>query len=88
MPTTNSAKKRLRSSLKRRAQNRASKSRIKTSEAHLNELLEAGQREQATAALTQCFSDLDKAAKKGVIHPNKADRKKGRLAARVARLPK
>lgn len=88
MPITKSAKKRLRTSQARRARNRAGKSRIKTSEAHLNELLAAGQREQATAALTQCFSDLDTAAKKGIIHPNKADRKKSRLAARVARQPK
>jgi small subunit ribosomal protein S20 len=88
MPTTNSAKKRLRSSLGRRTLNRARKSRVKTSEAHLNETIEAGNSEQAVAALRQCFSDLDKAAKKGTIHPNKADRKKSRLAARVARLPK
>jgi small subunit ribosomal protein S20 len=88
MPTTSSAKKRLRSSLGRRTQNRARKSRIKTSEARFDELVGAGQREPALAALTQCFSELDKAAKKGTIHPNKADRKKSRLAARVAKLPK
>jgi small subunit ribosomal protein S20 len=88
MPITNSARKRLRSSLKRRTLNRARKSRIKTSEARLDELVQAGQREQAVAALTRCFSELDKAAKKGTIHPNKANRKKSRLAARVARLPK
>lgn len=35
-------------------------------------------------ALSKCFSELDKAAKVGVIHKNKADRKKARLAARVA----
>ena len=88
MPTTNSAKKRLRSSLGRRTLNRARKSRVKTSEARLNETIEGGNREQAVAALRQCFSDLDKAAKKGTIHPNKADRKKSRLAARVAQLAK
>ena len=36
-------------------------------------------------ALSKCFSELDKAAKKGVIHPNKADRKKSRLTAMVAK---
>ena len=35
-------------------------------------------------ALSKCFSELDKAAKVGVIHKNKADRKKSRLTARVA----
>lgn len=38
------------------------------------------------AALSKCFSELDKAAKVGVIHSNKADRKKSRLVARVATL--
>ncbi len=85
MPITKSAKKRLRSSLKRRLLNRARKSRLKTSEARLNESLKAGQREQIQAALSRCFSELDKAAKKGTIHPNKASRKKSRLAARAAK---
>ena len=34
-------------------------------------------------ALSKCFSELDKAAKVGVIHQNKADRKKSRLVARA-----
>jgi small subunit ribosomal protein S20 len=88
MPITNSAKKRLRSGLKRHTLNRARKSRTKTSEARLNELLKTGDREQVKAALSRCFSDLDKAAKKGSVHANLADRKKSRLAARVARLAK
>lgn len=35
-------------------------------------------------ALGKCFSELDKAAKVGVIHKNKADRKKSRLTLRVS----
>ncbi len=88
MPTTNSAKKRLRTSLKRRASNRAGKSRLKTSEARLDEVIKTGNREAAMAALSRCFSTFDKEAKRGTIHPNQADRKKSRLAARVARLVK
>lgn len=88
MPTSNSAKKRLRTSLKRRAINRAGKSRLKTSEAHLDEVIKSGNRDGVSSALSRCFSDLDQAAKKGTIHPNKADRKKSRLAARVASLVK
>ncbi len=33
--------------------------------------------------LAKCFAELDKAAKVGVIHKNKADRKKARLTALV-----
>ena len=35
-------------------------------------------------AVSKCFSELDKAAKVGVIHKNKAARKKSRLVARAA----
>lgn len=41
-------------------------------------------KEAVAIALAKCFSELDKAAKVGVIHSNKADRKKSRLSQRVA----
>ena len=40
-------------------------------------------KEAVELSLSKCFSELDKAAKVGVIHKNKADRKKSRLAARI-----
>ena len=83
MPHTKSAMKRLRQGLKRRQRNRIRKSRVHTSEHRLNEKLEAKDGAAVQAALSQCFSELDKAAKVGSIHKNKADRKKQRLAARV-----
>ena len=48
----------------------------------LKEAKDAG-KEAVDLALSKCFSELDKAAKVGVIHKNKADRKKSRLSARV-----
>lgn len=39
---------------------------------------------QAEPALRQAFSQLDRAAAKGVIHPNAAARRKSRLAAQMA----
>lgn len=86
MPNTKSAAKRLRSNVKKRMVNRMRKSRIHTSEVNLNEEISSGNKEKATALLSKCFSELDKAAKVGTIHPNKADRKKQRLAARVAKM--
>jgi small subunit ribosomal protein S20 len=74
MPTTKSAAKRLRQSVKRRQANRSRKSLLKTDAA------------VAAAALNRCFSELDKAAKGGAIHRNKSDRKKQRLAAKLAAL--
>lgn len=40
---------------------------------------------EAKNFLKSVFSALDKAAKKDIIHPNTADRKKSRLAKRLAK---
>ena len=86
MPNSKSAAKRLRQNVKCRLVNRMRKSRIKTSEGHLNDAIKAGNKETVQDLLKKCFSELDKAANKGTIHHNKADRKKARLAARVAKM--
>lgn len=86
MPNTESAKKRLRSNVRRRFINRVRKSRIKTSERRLLTAIAAGDAAAAKAALTACFSELDHAAKSGSIHKNKADRKKQRLSLQVNKL--
>ena len=86
MPNIKSAAKRLRQSKKRNLINRMRKSRVRTSENRLNAGIAAGNKEEVQALLSKCYSELDKAAKKGAIHQNKADRKKQRLAARVAKM--
>ena len=83
MPNTKSAKKNLRSDIERRLRNRIRKSRVRTCEAVLGAKVASGEVEGAKAALSACFSELDKAAKVGTIHKNTADRKKQRLTARV-----
>ena len=54
----------------------------------LKKATEAGQKlggkEAVALALSKCFSELDKAVKVGVIHKNKANRKKSRLTVREA----
>ncbi len=86
MPNIKSAAKRLRQNEKCRVFNRMRKSRVRTVENVLDELIKAGNKEAVVAGLTKCYSELDKAAKNGVIHKNKASRKKQRLAARVAKM--
>ena len=81
-----SALKRHRQSLKRRMINKMRKTRVKNVEAKLNGLIKEGNKEEVQKCLSKCFSELDKAAKKGTIHINKANRKKSRLAARVAQM--
>jgi len=86
MPTTKSAAKRLRSSAKRKMRNQVRKSHNRTMEKKFLGLVEEKNVEAATAALTECFSVLDRAAKEGTIHVNKADRKKSRLTAKLKAL--
>lgn len=86
MPALKSAEKRMRQDVKRKLNNRIRKTRMNTTERALNEAIAAGNKEEATIALAKCFSVLDKAAKVGTIHSNKADRKKARLAARLSKL--
>jgi len=50
----------------------------------IREFREALGTERAPALLSQAFAALDKAASKGVIHRNTANRKKARLAKRLA----
>jgi len=85
MPNTKSAERRMRNSARKQAKNRSSKSRLHTLEKSYLRLLEAGKKEDAAKALPGVSSAFDKAAKTGVIHRATADRKKSRLALRLAR---
>jgi small subunit ribosomal protein S20 len=80
MPTTNSAKKRLRQSLERRTQNRAVKSAVKTQVRKVREAAGAGDVAKAEAEFRLAAKRLDRAGLKRVIHPNAASRTKSRLA--------
>ena len=84
MPNTSSAKKALRVSNRRRVINLLTKVKIKSALKSLRKAL-AFDLEAVSTALASTYSMLDKAAKKGVIHKNKADRKKSRMAHLVAK---
>lgn len=83
MPITASAKKRLRSSEKRRLRNRLYLSQPRTFIKRADELIVQGQLEEAKQVATQAASALDKAAVKGVIHKRNAARRKSRLMKRL-----
>ncbi len=84
MPNTKSAERRMRSSARKRARNRSTKSRLHTLEQSYLRVLDAGRKDEAAKALQTISSAFDKAAKSGVIHRATADRKKSRLALRLA----
>lgn len=79
---TRSAEKAHRQSIKRRLRNRAVKSATKTAIKRANETIAAGDIEAAREAVRAAISTLDRAAQKGVIHPNNAGRRKSRLLLR------
>ncbi len=78
-----SAQKAMRQGLKRRARNRRNLSQLKTQVKKLRSAIQKGDAEEAKRLLPDTVGQIDKAAKKGVIHDNAAARYKGRLAHRV-----
>ena len=77
------AKKRILTSEKRAAKNRAVKSGVKTAVKKVRVAIEANDAAAAAAAFENAKSVIDKAASKGVLHKNTAARKVSRLAAAV-----
>ena len=79
MPTSESAKKRLRQSEKRRLATRIARKVIRTfSKKAVAEAAE-GKLEQAESAYRTAVAKLDKAGLRRILHPNTADRRKSRL---------
>jgi len=66
-----------------RLRNKSVKSSLKTAIRHFREAADSGDRDAALAALANASRRLDKAASKGVIHPNQAANKKSAMAQRA-----
>jgi small subunit ribosomal protein S20 len=75
--------KRNRQSSARRLRNKSTRSYLKTKIKGLEESLASGERGAVEDAYRVVARELDRAASKGVIHPNKAANKKSRLARRL-----
>lgn len=82
MPNIKSAKKRVKVSAKKNLRNRMIKSSVRTSVKKFETALVADAA-TAGAQLIATTSAIDKAAAKGVIHKNAANRKKARLAKKL-----
>ncbi len=81
MPRSKSVLKRQRQTEARRQRNKAVRSELRTREKRVKSAGEGAG--DPVAEYRQLQRDLDKAAAKGIIHPNKAARKKARLAKRL-----
>jgi small subunit ribosomal protein S20 len=81
MANTRSAAKQARGAIRRRARNRVQLGTVRTSEKKIRALAKAGKAEEAAKLLPEFQSQIDRAAKKGVIHRNTASRHKARVTA-------
>ena len=68
---------------RRRMRNRSGRTFVKTSVAKAEQLISAKDIEAAKSEVTKAVSALDKAAKKRIIHPNQAARRKSRLMRKL-----
>jgi len=80
---TPQALKRVRQSLRRRAVNRRTRSEAKTLVQQAGSIALGRAEGDGAAAVVAAISALDKAAEKGIIHPNNAARRKSRLMAKA-----
>ncbi len=83
MPVTKLAKKQVRVVERRRQRNKSIRSQVKTRITKAERLIFSGELESAQSAVVAAISSLDKAAEKGVIHPNNAARRKARLMKKL-----
>jgi small subunit ribosomal protein S20 len=84
MPNTKSAERRVRANERKRLHNRSIKSRLRKLERGYESTLAAGDKEAAAKSLRAVHSALDKAVKNGVLARPTVNRRKSRLAVRLA----
>lgn len=83
LPNIKSAMKRVKVTQKKNLRNRMIKSAMRKTVKKFDTAVSAGSADAQVLSLTQ--GAIDKAASKGVIHKNAANRKKARLAKRMAK---
>ena len=83
MAGSKSAQKEVKVAEGRQLRNKSIRSQCKTSIITAEKLIFSGEIESAQKAVDTAISSLDKAAEKGVIHPNNAARRKSRLMKKI-----
>ncbi|MCZ6690959.1 MAG: 30S ribosomal protein S20 [Planctomycetota bacterium] len=86
MPSSISAKKRVRQNEKRNLVGRSAKSAIRSYTKKVLAAVESGDSKEAAAQLRITSQQIDKATKRGIMHRNTAARHKSRLARMVAKI--
>jgi len=84
MANHKSSIKRARQTIVRTERNRAEKSRFKTLRKNVLAAIAAGDKDAAVKASSAFSSVIDKAAKRNLVHPNKAANLKSKTAKAIA----
>ena len=83
MANIQSAKKRSRQNVKRRAHNMALRSRVRTALRNVLRAVRTGDKDAAAASFKAAVPEIDKMVSKGILRKNQAARYKSRLNAKV-----
>ena len=86
MPNIKSAIKRVKISEKKNLRNRMIKSSLRTANRKYATAIASGDAKAAAALLPVTVAAVDKAAGKGILHKNAANRRKSRMAKRLNKL--
>ena len=83
MANTVQAKKRARQAIVRHAMNASLKTEFRTAIKKVLKVIVAGNKDAAKAEYINTQSTIDKIARKGIFHKNKAARHKSRLSSKI-----
>jgi len=83
LPIIKSAQKQMRVAERRQLRGKSIRSLCKTNITKAEKLIFSGELELAQKAVVAAVTSLDKAAEKGIIHPNNAARRKSRLMKKL-----
>jgi len=86
LANSSQAKKRARQGEKRRQLNASQRSMLRTQIKRVVQAIEAGKKDDASAAYKAAAPIIDRMANKGIIHKNKAARHKHRLSDQIKAL--
>ena len=88
MAHSKSTQKAIRVAARKQMRNKSVRSAVKTYITKAERLITTKELDSAKEAVAQAIVSLDKAAQKGVIHPNNAARHKSRLIKKLNQVPK
>ena len=83
MPKSKSVEKAARASERKRLRNKSVRSATKTHAVRAESLIRSNEMGSAESAVLTAVSTFDRAAKKGVMHPNTVARRKSRLMKKL-----